>query len=215
MVKQLYGSSKKYHYIYKTTNLVNKKYYIGMHSTNNLNDEYMGSGTLLKRSLNKYGKENHSIEILEYVNSREELVEKEKEIVSLQEIAKKECMNLSVGGSGGIHNEDHYNKFVKGPKNLINWQIKLKELKKDEIWCTNFKNKIKLGLEKSNNDPRKFLGKNHSNETKQKMSETKKGTGKGENNSQHNTMWITNGKESKKIKKTDNIPTTWYKGRKP
>ena len=101
MAKKEYGTRKKYHFIYKTTNLLSGRYYIGMHSTDDLNDGYLGSGTLLRRSINKHGKENHSIEILEFLNSREELAAREKEIVSLQEIAKKECMNLKVGGSGG------------------------------------------------------------------------------------------------------------------
>ena len=70
MAKKKYGTFKKYHFIYKTTNLLSGKYYIGMHSTDDLNDGYLGSGTLLRRSLNKYGKENHSIEILEFLNSR-------------------------------------------------------------------------------------------------------------------------------------------------
>ena len=61
---------KTYHFIYKTTNLLNGKYYIGMHSTFNLEDGYMGSGKRLKRSLNKYGKENHKVEILEFVDNR-------------------------------------------------------------------------------------------------------------------------------------------------
>jgi hypothetical protein len=94
MAKKGYGTRKKYHFIYKTTNLLSGRYYIGMHSTDDLNDGYLGSGTYLRRSINKHGKENHSIEILEFLNSREELAAREREIVSLQEIAKKECMNL-------------------------------------------------------------------------------------------------------------------------
>jgi hypothetical protein len=32
--------------------------YYGVHSTNNLNDEYIGSGKLLKRAIKKYGRDN-------------------------------------------------------------------------------------------------------------------------------------------------------------
>ena len=92
---------KKYHFIYKTTNLLSGKYYIGMHSTNDLNDGYMGSGKRLRYSVNKYGKENHKVEVLEFFDDRKQLAAREKEIVNLNEIAKEECLNLCVGGEGG------------------------------------------------------------------------------------------------------------------
>ena len=65
---------EKYHYIYKTTCIINNKYYIGMHSTSNINDGYIGSGKRLKYSINKYGIENHICEKLEFFLNREELV---------------------------------------------------------------------------------------------------------------------------------------------
>lgn len=34
--------------VYKTTNLINKKIYIGVHSTRDINDSYLGSGKLLR-----------------------------------------------------------------------------------------------------------------------------------------------------------------------
>ena len=48
---------KKYHFIYKTTDTRNGNFYIGMHSTKNLNDGYIGSGTRLKHLIYKHGKE--------------------------------------------------------------------------------------------------------------------------------------------------------------
>ena len=94
---------KKYHYIYRTTNLINRKYYIGMHSTDDLNDEYMGSGTYLKRSINKYGKENFNFEIIEFLLNREFLKNREKEIVNEEQLKNELCMNLKIGGEGGLH----------------------------------------------------------------------------------------------------------------
>ena len=43
--------------IYKVTNLLNNKYYIGMHRTTNPNDGYLGSGVAIKKAIKKYGKE--------------------------------------------------------------------------------------------------------------------------------------------------------------
>lgn len=104
---------KKYHYIYKTTNLIKGYFYYGMHSTNNLNDSYLGSGKRLRYSINKYGKENHYIEILEFLPSREELKKREEEIVNKEMLANPQCINLMIGGYGGFDFINKHQLFLK------------------------------------------------------------------------------------------------------
>ena len=87
--------------IYKTTNLINNKVYVGSHQTENLNDGYLGSGKHLKYAIKKYGKENFKFEILQFFNTPEEMFLAEREIVN-EAFVKDPCTyNLKVGGSGG------------------------------------------------------------------------------------------------------------------
>ena len=86
------------YYVYKITNLINNRYYIGVHRTDNFNDDYMGSGTLIKRAISKYGQENFIKEKLFEYETAEAAFFKEAEL-----IAEKTdlCYNLHLGGKGG------------------------------------------------------------------------------------------------------------------
>lgn len=57
--------------VYKTTNIINGKIYIGQDSNNNLN--YIGSGTIFLKAVKKYGKINFRKEILCHCENQEEL----------------------------------------------------------------------------------------------------------------------------------------------
>lgn len=91
----------RYYTVYQITNLRNGKIYIGMHETNNLNDDYFGSGKLILQAIKKHGKDVFKKEILHVFNTREEMIMKEKELVTESFINQKNTYNLREGGYGG------------------------------------------------------------------------------------------------------------------
>jgi hypothetical protein len=108
--------------IYKTTNIITNKFYIGRHATSIIEDGYFGSGRSLHRSIKKYGKENHIREILEFCQNQEELMKRESEIVTEELLKDKNCMNLCLGGGFGFHGphlettKNQISKFFSGKK---------------------------------------------------------------------------------------------------
>ena len=206
---------KKYHYLYKTTNLINGKFYIGIHSTDDLNDGYVGSGKYLRNSINKYGNENFKCEILEFFENRKALVDKEKKIVNEEFIKVPLCMNLRPGGEGGFISVE--NQFKRAQAGGIAMKKKTSAKRKHEICILAGKKslELKVGIHDKKNCY-DWNGKNHSDETKLKMSEKAK-LRLGNKNSQFGTCWIHNNKESKKVKSEELIKWTtlgWIKGRK-
>lgn len=85
------------HLLYKTTNLINNKYYYGIHSTEDVNDAYLGSGVLLCKAVKKYGKENFKREIVDTFDTRKESLLAEYDIVDPDD---ENSYNLDVGGNG-------------------------------------------------------------------------------------------------------------------
>lgn len=207
---------KKYHYIYKTTNVINNKYYIGMHSTDKLNDGYIGGGKYLWNSINYHGRDYHVKEILEFVNTRENLKKREEEIVNEQLINENLCMNLKTGGQGGFSSEEHQLKCSIAGNKALNEKLKDSEFKKI------FNSKVSDGVKDTYENGRKgnnyfsWKGKVMTTETKKKMSDSSKGMGKGSLNSQYGTCWVTDGKVNKKIKKIkliEFIKEGWLNGK--
>lgn len=191
-----------------------------MHSTSNLEDGYFGSGKRLRRSITKYGKENHQVEILEFLEDRDKLIAREKEIVNLEFLKDEMVMNLSVGGEGGWveHNIDPKNKQHRQKGAKIMNEI----IKNDEEFHKRNKERRSKNLKQCHIDGKikydNFLGLKHSNETKEQMKKTFKEIGhqQGEKNSQFGKMWIYSLelKQNIKIFKIEPVPEGWLIGRK-
>jgi hypothetical protein len=89
-------------YVYKITNLINSKIYIGVHKTSNLDDGYMGSGKSLKQAIKKYGLQNFKKEIINFCSSETEMFEQEKQLVNENFVKLSTTYNNKIGGSGGF-----------------------------------------------------------------------------------------------------------------
>lgn len=104
--------------VYKITNLINDKIYVGVHITDNLNDSYMGSGVNIKRAISKYGIKNSKKEYLSIFDNENEMFQMESEIVNKDFIKSLESYNISLGGVGSWNhindNLSEKEKYDKG-----------------------------------------------------------------------------------------------------
>ena len=141
---------RNFHYIYKITR-DDGKYYIGMHSTDDLNDGYFGSGRILWYSIKKHGKDVHKKQVVEFLPSRTLLKERETIIVNKELLLDPCCMNLAIGGGANATNEQR-----------LKWGLEAQRKP-----ALTEEDRAKIRLERSL--------RRHSAETKLKMSESGKG----------------------------------------
>lgn len=71
-----------YGYVYEITCKINNKKYIGQHRSEVFDESYLGSGTIQRRAVEKYGKENFEIRILQICESAEELNRVEQQLIA-------------------------------------------------------------------------------------------------------------------------------------
>lgn len=90
--------------VYKITNNINKKTYIGVHKTDNLYDNYMGSGKAIKAAMVKHGIDNFSKDILFITENKNEAYALEKELTV--DYYKETNYNMKQGGVGGFTKEN-------------------------------------------------------------------------------------------------------------
>ena len=167
--------------IYKTTNLINGKIYIGQDSKNNPN--YIGSGKILKRAIIKYGKYNFRKEILEKCQSKTEL--NEKEIYWIDKLNTTNLnigYNLTLGGEGSNTWNGHTQEQIENRKSKMSMSLKgqkrTDEARKNiskSLKGRKLSNIHKQNIGKSKEGNKYNLGKTLSDEHKQKISESNKG----------------------------------------
>lgn len=116
--------------IYKTTNLVNNKIYIGVHKTDK-KDEYLGSGRLLIKAIKKYGEESFVRKVLFEYKYRKDAYIKESELVNEEFCLNRNTYNLRCGGDGGFDyiNRSGISKF-KGKKHTKETRKKISIISK-------------------------------------------------------------------------------------
>ena len=178
----------KYYIIYQITNILNAKIYIGKHSTNNIEDSYLGSGKLIRAAILKYGKPNFVKTILFTFDNEHDMNIKEKELITEDFVRRDDTDNLGVGGEGGAH--------FKGRKHSPETIEKISKSNMKRFYSEKTRNKISTSLKK--------IGEH--------ISESKR----GEKNHNFGLKWITNidTNISKMIPCEQDIPDGYVKGRK-
>lgn len=141
-----------HHIVYKTTNIKNGKIYIGIHSTSNLDDSYLGSGSLLKNAISYYGKDCFVRETIYVGESRKEISDYEARIVTEDFCNRRDTYNVKTGG------EESYKHSDKTKEKIRQYNL-------GKTLSSDHKEKIKNTL----------TGRTLSDETKLKMSNTHKG----------------------------------------
>lgn len=189
--------------IYRITNLINGKTYIGQHKYKKLDDSYMGSGVYLAKAKKKYGIENFKKEILVFGIVRKDFIDLlEKEYIKFYRSIGKAEYNITNGGEGNggwnkgipMSNEQKMklSKINKGRKLSEEAKRKISEAHKGKsTWnkgkkCKPLSEEHKRKISESEKG-RKFseeqkkklseanTGKHHSEETKMKLSKLNKG----------------------------------------
>jgi hypothetical protein len=220
-MKNIYTSSDLYYIIYKITNLVNNKIYVGCHKTTNINDDYMGSGKHLVSAQQKYGIENFKKEILYIFDNAEEMFLKEKEIVNESFVKQKNTYNIKIGGFGGW---DHINSQPRNLEHKNRLKNRMRSIGKANKGTSTVIDKEGRKFRVAKDDSRLSSGElvghtighmaaydNDGNFFYVKKNDPRILSGELVSNNK-GKYYITNGKDRKLISPKDSIPVGWYKG---
>lgn len=203
--------------VYQTTCLINGKVYVGVHQTEDPNDSYLGSGKLLRRAVKKHGRAAFIKEVLFDFDTREEMLAKERDLVTTAFKCDPSNYNLVEGGEASgflfasADQQRRYSQLGNARQREMGseyWGRKRAAIRKGVL----------AGIAGGTFSPPTFAGLEHSEETKAKMSGPRPAS-VGPRNSQFGTAWICKpGETPRKVPKTDlpaHLEEGWQRGRKP
>lgn len=126
-----------YYTVYRIRNKIDKKIYVGVHKTDNLNDSYMGSGKRIIRAIKKHGLNNFDKKILFVFDNETDMINMESQIVNAEFLERSDVYNIALGGIGGGTKSSEHRKNLslsqKGkprPKASIETKKKMSETRK-------------------------------------------------------------------------------------
>lgn len=163
-------------YIYLTTNLLNGKKYIGKHKASIFNEEYLGSGKIIRQAVLKNGRENFTVKCLHECETEEELNELEKFYIKKYNAQEdSNFYNISEGGENG--------RAMLGKHQSDYQKEKASQVHKGRTRSQETRERIKAGIQNMSEE-KKLLrqqhasdshkGKKHTEEQKERISNTLK-----------------------------------------
>ena len=210
------GRIYMFYTVYKITNIVNGKIYVGLHVTKDLDDDYLGSGKQIQAAVKKYGRKNFKREYIKICKTPEEMYALEANIVNEEFVKRTDTYNMKTGGTGSWY---HINANPEKYREIRSKASKLKADRPDNI----FKDPEWQKTVEWTRDPDRLraLGKKANSPEamiKKKASWKAIGHQQGNKNSQFGTCWIYHSKlGNKKISKEEldkYLSLGYNKGRK-
>lgn len=196
-----------YGYVYRTTNLVNGKIYIGQHRGKAIDKQYLGSGLLLNKSVAKYGKQNFFVELLGWAVNKQDLDLLERYYIRKYNSTDTSIgYNIAEGGQGGYQGQEVNKKIslaLTGRKLSDELKQKLSIINKGKKLSQETKNKISISNK----------GKIVSAATRQRMSESFKKVDRSNwQPANKSKKAVTNGKTTVYIDKNSSTPDGFVYG---
>lgn len=176
------GAVFMYGYVYKTTCLVNEKIYIGQHRAETFEHQYIGSGTLLKKSIKKHGKENFKVELICECFDQAELNLKEAYYIQYFNATNKAIgYNIELGGGGCPKSDSTKEKLrlshlgKKASKEAREKMSKSRTGEKNAFYGRQHSEESKKKIGAKSIGRQTFLGRKHKSESIEKMRQAKLG----------------------------------------